>query len=156
MFTERTTTSSRPRADLYIEGNCIKTVGLDISVPSSTEIIDCANKVLSPGFVDTHHHVWQSQLKGRRADQLVLDYAYTGKLTCACRSKRIAKAEPRGIHLGILQSYNYTPEDIFWGQMGACFEMIRAGSTTVVDHAHMNYSPQHGVLSLAFLFLDPP
>ena len=45
---------------------------------------------------------------------------------------------------GITQSSNYTPEDIFWGQLGGCLEMLDAGTTTVVDHAHMNYSPEHG------------
>lgn len=48
------------------------------------------------------------------------------------------------VSLGIAQSSNYTPEDIFWGQLGGCLEMLDAGTTTVVDHAHMNYSPDHG------------
>jgi cytosine/adenosine deaminase-related metal-dependent hydrolase len=42
-----------------------------------------------------------------------------------------------------MQCCNYTPEDIFWGQLGGCLEALDAGTTTVVDHAHMNYSPKH-------------
>jgi cytosine/adenosine deaminase-related metal-dependent hydrolase len=34
---------------------------------------------LSPGFVDTHHHMWQTQLKGRHADDLFLDYMSKGR-----------------------------------------------------------------------------
>jgi hypothetical protein len=45
---------------------------------------------------------------------------------------------------GNIQSFNYTPEDIFWGQLAGCRESIHAGVTTVVDHAHMTYSPEHG------------
>lgn len=41
------------------------------------------------------------------------------------------------------QFVNYTPEDVFWGVLGACFEALDAGTTTVVDHAHMNASPAH-------------
>ncbi|OJJ53601.1 hypothetical protein ASPSYDRAFT_51076 [Aspergillus sydowii CBS 593.65] len=44
---------------------------------------------------------------------------------------------------GNIQSFNYTPEDIFWGQLGGCLESVNSGVTTVVDHAHMSYSPEH-------------
>jgi cytosine/adenosine deaminase-related metal-dependent hydrolase len=37
----------------------------------------------------------------------------------------------------------YTPQDIFWGELGGALESIDAGTTTVVDHAHMNYSAEH-------------
>lgn len=45
--------------------------------------------------------------------------------------------------LGSMQAFNYTPTDVFWGQLGGCLEALDAGTTMVVDHAHMNYSPQH-------------
>jgi cytosine/adenosine deaminase-related metal-dependent hydrolase len=44
---------------------------------------------------------------------------------------------------GNLQHANYTPEDVFWGELGGCLEALDAGTTTVVDHAHMNVSPAH-------------
>jgi len=140
------------KADLLIEGNKIAKIAENISTLAAAQVIDCTDKILSPGFVDTHHHVWQSALKGRHADQLVLDYSYTGKLNSSKSLKNDfhwmrAEAE-EGLHLGILQSSNYTPEDIFWGQLGGCLEAIDVGTTTVVDHAHMNYSPEHGVIPL--------
>jgi cytosine/adenosine deaminase-related metal-dependent hydrolase len=64
---------------LLIEGKKISRIGSHIDPPSSsTEVIDCTGKILSPGFVDTHHHVWQTQLKGRHADQSLLEYIPTG------------------------------------------------------------------------------
>jgi hypothetical protein len=45
---------------------------------------------------------------------------------------------------GNMQSFNYQPEDIFWGQLAGSLASIDAGVTTVVDHAHMTYSPDHG------------
>ncbi|KAF5008656.1 hypothetical protein FDECE_5068 [Fusarium decemcellulare] len=42
---------------------------------------------------------------------------------------------------GNLQSSNYTKEDIYWGQLGGCLEAIHAGTTTAVDHSHINCFP---------------
>ena len=37
----------------------------------------------------------------------------------------------------------YSAEDVFWGQLGGCLEMIDGGTTTVVDHASLTISLQH-------------
>ena len=47
--------------------------------------------------------------------------------------------------LGNFQSSNHTQADVYWGQIGGCLECLDAGTTTVVDHAHMNYSPEHSI-----------
>ena len=69
------------KTDILIEGNKIAKIEPEISAPPNVEVIDCTDKIISPGLVDTHHHVWQTQLKGRHADQLVLDYMVTGTYT---------------------------------------------------------------------------
>ncbi|OGM39566.1 hypothetical protein ABOM_011786 [Aspergillus bombycis] len=107
--------------DLLIEGDKISEIGQNLVAPSGCKQIDCAAKIISPGFIDAHHHLWQSQLKGRHGDQGFMEYMASGNL----------------------QSYNYRPEDIFWGQLSGCLQSIDAGVTTVVDHAHMTYSPEH-------------
>ena len=43
----------------------------------------------------------------------------------------------------------YSAEDVFWGQLGGCLEMTHAGTTTVVDHAHINYSPEHSINAIS-------
>lgn len=45
---------------------------------------------------------------------------------------------------GNLHSYNYKPDDIYWGQLAGSLESLDGGVTTVVDHAHMIYSADHG------------
>lgn len=66
------------KADLLIEGNIITQIGTDIKTSPDTPVLNCTDKILCPGFIDTHHHVWQTLLKGRHADQLLLDYLYSG------------------------------------------------------------------------------
>lgn len=66
------------KADLLIEGSIITRIESDIEPSSGTHIIDCRDKVISPGFIDTHHHVWQTLQRGRYANQLLLEYMATG------------------------------------------------------------------------------
>jgi cytosine/adenosine deaminase-related metal-dependent hydrolase len=115
------------KADLLITGNKILQIKKVISPPPGTEVINCAGKIISPGFIDTHRHLWQTQLKGRHADELLLDYIPTGNFA------------------GSL----YTPQDIFWGVLAGSLESIDAGTTTVVDHAHMNYSADHALSAIS-------
>jgi len=66
------------KADLLIEGSFISKIEESIVPATGAQVIDCADKIISPGFIDTHHHVWQTLLKGRHANELLLDYFPTG------------------------------------------------------------------------------
>ncbi|RMZ83509.1 hypothetical protein DV737_g1547, partial [Chaetothyriales sp. CBS 132003] len=106
--------------DILIKDDIIEDVGgrLPLTTAHDVQIIDCTGKIISPGFIDTHHHLWQTQLKGRHADEALLDYFPSGNL----------------------QSYNYQPDDIFWGQLSGSLEAIDAGTTFVLDHMHGAYT----------------
>lgn len=67
------------RKDLLIENSIISKIDNNIEPPQSAEVIDCSEKIISPGFIDTHHHVWQSCLKGTHADQTLVDYFWDGQ-----------------------------------------------------------------------------
>jgi predicted amidohydrolase len=56
------------KSDLLIKDNTIAAIGLDLKISTDTNVIDCSDKIISAGFIDTHHHVWQSILKGRHAN----------------------------------------------------------------------------------------
>lgn len=47
-----------------------------------------------------------------------------------------------------MQSFNFTPEDIFWGQLAGCLEALDAGTTCIIDNAHMSSGPEHGHAAL--------
>ncbi|KIN08319.1 hypothetical protein OIDMADRAFT_100147 [Oidiodendron maius Zn] len=115
-----------PEYDVLIEGGRISQIGQELDVPEGGTVLSCYHKIVSPGFIDTHHHLWQSQLKGRHGDQSFMAYMVAGNF----------------------QSYNYTSDDIFWGQLAGSLESIDGGVTTVVDHAHMTYSPEHATAAI--------
>ena len=114
--------------DILIKGDIIQDIGSNLTAPadSSVKTIDCTDKIISPGFIDTHHHLWQTQLKGRHADETLFDYFPSA----------------------MLQSYSYRPEDIFWGQLAGSLEAIDAGTTFVLDHMHGAYTREHAEAGL--------
>ena len=61
--------------------------------------------------IDTHHHLWQTQLRARFGDEMLVAYMLKG----------------------MSQGSNFTATDVFWGQLGGSMEAIDAGTTTVVD-----------------------
>ncbi|RKK93416.1 hypothetical protein BFJ68_g15562 [Fusarium oxysporum] len=68
------------RADVLLEGDRISKIEATISPPPSCEVIDCTNKIVSPGFVDTHHHGWQSPFKGLFGDMDLLPYSAISRM----------------------------------------------------------------------------
>lgn len=46
-------------------------------------------------------------------------------------------------------SLEITPEELFWGNLSGCMEAIDAGTTTILDHAHLNWSPNHSKPAIA-------
>lgn len=66
--------------DVLIYNDVIAKIGpnLAITPDQDIEVIDCKGKILSPGFIDTHHHLWQTQLKGRHAEQGLVEYMVKG------------------------------------------------------------------------------
>lgn len=110
------------RADLLIEGDRIARVGAEIPAPApAVKVVDCTSKIVSPGFVSTHAHLWQSQLKGRHPNHTLVEYM------------------PSGCYVGTF----YAPADLFWGQLAGAMESVDAGTTTVVDHSHLNLGPDY-------------
>lgn len=55
-------------ADLLIEGNTVKVVGTNLDVRAD-RTIDCSGCTVVPGFVNTHHHFYQTLTRNLKAVQ---------------------------------------------------------------------------------------
>ena len=70
------------KADIFIIENKITKIEPNIDVGSfdGCEILDCSNKIISPGFIDTHRHSWQGVCRGVYGDAAFVPYMAMSKL----------------------------------------------------------------------------
>jgi cytosine/adenosine deaminase-related metal-dependent hydrolase len=114
------------RGDVLVEGGRIAAVGtLPPDVDAARfdgEAVDCRDRIVLPGLVDSHRHLWQSALRGIAADWTLGQYF----------------ARMRGQLGG-----RFRPEDLYAGTLLGAVEALDAGITTVVDFSHNLNSPRH-------------
>jgi cytosine/adenosine deaminase-related metal-dependent hydrolase len=109
------------RGEVLIDGARIAAVAPSLAV-TDCEVVEAAGTIVSPGFVDAHRHVWQTQLRGVAGDWSLFDYF----------------SQMRSIY-----SAFYRPEDTYLGNHVGALEALDAGITTLVDHCHIINSPEH-------------
>jgi cytosine/adenosine deaminase-related metal-dependent hydrolase len=109
---------------LLVSGNTVASifpVSKNISLPPQTEIIPSVGKIISPGFVDTHRHLWQTAYKTIASNTSLAEYFFRyGEFTQAQRV--------------------FTPDDVYYGQLAGIYESLNAGVTSILDHAHHTWS----------------
>ncbi|RBP15512.1 cytosine/adenosine deaminase-related metal-dependent hydrolase [Roseiarcus fermentans] len=111
------------KGDILIEGETIAAVAPTISVDTgAVELVDAESMIAIPGFVDTHRHTWQTQLRTVAVDWSLCDYV---------------------INMRSIFAAFYRPEDVFLGNYVGCLEAVNGGITSVVDHCHIINSPDH-------------
>src|SRR5436853_4511725 len=52
------TADSRYRADIFVEDETITRIGVDLEVRPDAEVIDASGKLVFPGFIDPHVHIY--------------------------------------------------------------------------------------------------
>ncbi|QGZ61396.1 8-oxoguanine deaminase [Paraburkholderia acidisoli] len=103
---------------LYIEGNRIVAVGPTSELPATAdEVIDASGLIVTPGLVNTHHHMYQSLTRAVPAAQ---DAELFGWLTSLYKV---------WAHL--------TPEMIEVSTLTAMAELLLSGCTTSSDHLYI-------------------
>jgi dihydropyrimidinase len=55
---EIVTADSRYRADIYAEGETITRIGANLEAPPDAEVVDATGKLVFPGFIDPHVHIY--------------------------------------------------------------------------------------------------
>lgn len=107
-----------PAGDVHISDGVIRAVGPGLPVPDGAEVIDAAGKIVAPGLVDTHWHMWNTLLRGLS----------DGRPGGAGRDGYFVTCVGLGRH--------FLPRDTYEGTRLACAEAIDSGITTVHDWAH--------------------
>uniref|UniRef100_UPI001E41F5FB amidohydrolase family protein n=1 Tax=Streptomyces blattellae TaxID=2569855 RepID=UPI001E41F5FB len=109
-----------PRTDVLIEDGRISAVGPGLPADGAT-VIDATDRIVLPGFVDTHRHVWQSALRSAAVDMDLMGYlGVMGQL---------------GARLG--------PQDIHAATLAGALESLDSGITTLMDFSHALHTPEH-------------
>jgi len=108
------------KADVLIEGSRIAAVRPDISAQAI--VIDATDTIVLPGFIDTHHHCYQSALRNVLANGLLSDYF-----------RDISGAATN----------HYRVEDAYIGNLIGALRAIDAGITTITDLSQVSNTPEH-------------
>ncbi|KAJ7495279.1 amidohydrolase, partial [Mycena latifolia] len=99
--------------------------GLDShSTESGVQIVNTTGKIISPGFIDTHRHTWQTAMQTLRPNVQLESLFWLFRTT-----------GPAPLIL--------SPDDIYIGSLMGTLEALNAGVTTSVDFAHMTWTRAH-------------
>jgi cytosine/adenosine deaminase-related metal-dependent hydrolase len=117
-------------ADVAVEGKKILAVGKNLHVGGAAEI-DARGRIVMPGFVDTHHHQFETALRSFLADGLLFN-----------------DGRPHGAvnyFFYILGTFAgvYRPEDVYISELFGSLSQLDVGVTTSHDISQIHYTPQH-------------
>lgn len=116
-------------ADVLVEGRKILAVGPHL--PAFGTPIDARGRIVMPGFVDTHHHQFETALRSFLADGLLFN---DGKPHGAINyfDYILGKFAPV-----------YRPQDVYINELFGALSQLDAGVTTVHDISQIHHSRQH-------------
>lgn len=100
--------------DIYIEGNSIKKIADNIEA-GADKTIDGSKKAAVPGMTNGHTHAAMTLMRGYADDIPLMPWLEQ--------------------HIWPLEA-KLTEEDVYWGAKIACLEMIKTGTTLMVDMYH--------------------
>ena len=117
--------------DVLIEGKTIAAIGPNLAARGA-QVIDAANMIVVPGFVDCHRHSWEGQLRRINPNAPTLaEYSNATHLSFATK---------------------YRPQDMYAGNLITAFGCIDAGITTIIDNSHNARSAAHSDAAVEALF----
>ncbi|SFP23572.1 amidohydrolase family protein [Tranquillimonas alkanivorans] len=116
--------------DVLIDGARIVEVAREIEAPDAV-VVDATGKIVMPGFIDTHHHQFETALRSYLADGILVDDGIA--------------ANAINYYDTILQKFSmvYRPEDVYINELFAGIAQLDAGVTTVMDVSQIHHSPEH-------------
>ncbi len=118
------------KGDVLVEGSKIVDVAANIDA-SDAHVIDASGKIVMPGFIDTHHHQFETGLRSSLADAIVVN---DGK-------PENVRNYYESMLLGFSQ--HYRPQDVYINELYGGLAQLDAGVTTVMDVSQIHHSAEH-------------
>jgi cytosine/adenosine deaminase-related metal-dependent hydrolase len=120
------------RADVLVDGKKILAVGPDLHAGGAT-VIDASGRIVMPGFIDTHHHQFETALRSFLADGLLIN-----------DGSGSPSANPTYFEYILLKfAPVYRPQDVYINELFGGLSQLDDGVTTVHDVSQIHHSPQH-------------
>ncbi|MGK3994133.1 amidohydrolase family protein [Sorangium sp. So ce1024] len=118
------------QGDVLIQGSKIVAVGPHLVAPGAA-VVNAAGTIVMPGFVDTHHHQYQTALRSFLSDGLLFDDG-------------LPHGEKNYLdYIHALLTPVFRPEDAFIAVLASSLSQLDAGVTTVVDTSQVGHTPDH-------------
>ena len=111
------------KADILIEDGKIREIRPEIAASGDLAAVDGANRIVIPGFVDTHNHSYQGLMRSIMPNG-VLEPDYNRDV----QAKLSPAFAPAEVHAGVLMT---------------ALGMIDMGITTIVDLSQISHTPEH-------------
>ncbi len=103
--------------DLLMHDGVVKQIAREIEPPEGARVIDCSHHVVVPGFVNTHHHFYQT-------------------LTRNIPAVQDAKLFDWLVHLYEIWKF-IDEEAVYHSSLLAMGELLKTGCTTTTDHHYL-------------------
>jgi len=128
--------------DVLVQGKKIVAVGPNLHPGSGAGVIDARGRIVMPGFIDTHHHQFETAMRSFLANGILIN---DGSGT--------PSANPTYFEY-ILQRFApvYRPEDVYINELFAGLAQLDDGVTTVHDISQIHHSPEHSDAAIQALF----
>src|SRR6516225_4883733 len=129
------------QGDVLVEGKKILDVGRNLGAGGAA-VIDATGRIVMPGFIDTHHHQFETALRSFLADGVLInDMSGTAAGTTTYYEYILLKFAPV-----------YRPEDVYINELFGALSQLDDGVTTVHDVSQIHHTPQHSDAAIRALF----
>src|SRR3954468_23644556 len=130
-----------PRADVLVDGKKILAIGPNLAAGNAAEI-DATGRIVMPGFIDTHHHQFETALRSFLADGVLInDGSGSPSGSTTYLELTLLKCAPE-----------YRPQDVYINELFGGLSQLDDGVTTVPDVSQIHHSPQHSDAAIKALF----
>src|SRR5881396_2371181 len=129
------------QADVLVQGKKILAVGPNLHA-GDADVIDARGRIVMPGFIDTHHHQFETALRSFLTNGILINDG-SGTLS----------ANPTYFEYILLTfAPVYRPEDVYISELFGGLAQLDDGVTTVHDVSQIHHSPAHSDAAIQALF----